>query len=117
MFAQYWVAAFGLALLDVVGAQVAGQMAGADDLDTVTENQNPDGGAVEVVPVHQGVDQQFFYGFGRDFQLAQGVEASAILHVVQVAFDKGKAALELFAQGAVDVFTVLVLGIANEVLP
>ena len=80
-------AALGFAVLDVLGAQVAGQVAGADDFNAVTKHQDANGGAVKVIAVHQGVDQQLFQCDGRHFQLAQGVKAPAVLHVVQVALD------------------------------
>src|SRR5690606_12806768 len=109
------VATLGLALLNIGGAQIARQVAGTNDFDAVTEHQNADGCTVEVIPVHQGVDQQLFKGYLRYFQLADGVEATVVLDVVQVAFDKSKAALELLAQGAVNVFAVLIFGVANKV--
>ncbi len=54
MLAQYRVVALGFAVLDVRRAEVARQMAGADDFDTVAKDQAADGGVVEVIAVQAG---------------------------------------------------------------
>ncbi len=99
VFAQDGVAALGFAVLDVLGAQVAGQVAGADDFNAVTKHQDANGGAVKVIAVHQGVDQQLFQRDGRHFQLAQGVEALPFCTWRRLRSDKGKTALKLRSSG------------------
>ena len=84
-------------------------MAGADDFHPVSKHQQANRGAGEIVAVNQGIDQQLFQRHRRNFQLAQRIKATAFLDVVQVALDKGKAALVLLGQSAVDVFAVLVV--------
>ncbi len=43
-------------------------MAWADDVDPVIEHKEPDGRADQVIPVHQGIDQQLLEDQGRDFK-------------------------------------------------
>ena len=61
------------------------------------------------------IGQQLFQCDGRHFQLAQGVKAPAVLHVVQVALDKGKAALKLRADFAFEL-VLAVFTTGQEVL-
>ncbi len=113
VFAERRVAAVAFAVADVVHTQAVGQVPGADDVDAVGEHQNADGGAGEVVAVHQGVDQQFLQGNFRHFQHARRVEALVALHPVQVTFDEGQRFGVLLGQGAADVLAVQVAGVGD----
>lgn len=46
--------------------QVVWEVARTDDLDAVVEDEQADRCADQVVPVHQGVDQQFLKDYRRD---------------------------------------------------
>ncbi len=65
------VASVGDAKADVLHAQAVRRVTGADDLDAVGENHQPDRGAGEVIAVDQRVDQQFDDRRLRHFQKAQ----------------------------------------------
>ncbi|MNZ93353.1 hypothetical protein D3C78_1124150 [compost metagenome] len=62
----------------------------------------------------QRIDQQLLQRRFGNLQLAQGVEATAALHVVQVAADKGEAALELLQQRAANILAVQITAIGQR---
>ena len=113
MLGQGWVAPVGATLADRLNAQAIRQMAGTGDFHPVGKHQNADRGAGEIVAVDQRIDQQLLQRHFGNLQLAQRVEAPATLHVVQVATDKGEAALELLQQRAADVLAVQVTAVSQ----
>ena len=58
---------FELPLRDVGNRQVVWQMARADDLDSVIEDEDPDWGK-QVIPVNQRVRKELFQHNPRNFQ-------------------------------------------------
>ncbi len=88
--------------------EVVGQFAGTADLDAVVKDENLNAVADEIIPVDQGIDQQFFeHNFG-DFEIAETIKILAILGTVQGAFYKIKAALVQLRQRTANVFAVMV---------
>jgi len=61
---QDGVAKVGVARSDLFHGEVVGEVAGAHDLDPVVEHEQADGGADQIVPVNQGIDQKLLKNEG-----------------------------------------------------
>ncbi len=91
---------------DLGHGQVVGQMARADDLDAVGEDEDADGRADQVVAVDQGVGDQLLEDDAGDGRLALGVDTLVALDLGQAAHDEGQSAIALLAQGAAEVLGI-----------
>lgn len=100
---------------DIVDGQVVGQMTGADDLNAAVQHKQPDRGADEIVPMNQGVDQQFFKHDTGHFGNTWIVNAAPGLDFVEVAHDEGEGVVKYLAQRAGEIFRVQVVVRGNGV--
>ena len=70
-------------------------MAGADDFNTIREDEDADGGTNEVVPMDEGIDHEFFEDTSGDFGFAQGVDTATGLNLTEIAHDEAHGSIEL----------------------
>jgi len=75
----------------------------------------PDGGAHQIVAMHQGIDQQFFEHCLRDFGAPRCIDPTPSLHLVQVAHHEGQGVIEHFAQGPGKVLGIHILADMNGI--
>ncbi len=90
-------------------------MSGADDLDAIVKNEQPDRRAHQIITVHQGVDQQLLEHRFRDFRLPGRVHTASRLEFVQIAHHKSDGVLENFRQRPGKVFRICIIGRVNPV--
>ena len=90
-------------------------MTGADDLDAAVQYKQPDRGADQIVPMNQGVDQQFFKHDAGHFGKTRIVNAAPGLDFVDVAHDEGEGVFKYLAQRAGEIFRVQVVVRGNGI--
>ncbi len=105
---QDGIADIGIAGLDVGNGQIVRERAGADDFHPIIKDENADGRADKIIPVHEGIDQQFLKDPFRDFRRARRIDAISALHLVQVAHDESQGVLEEPSQRAFKILGVVI---------
>ena len=78
--------------------QVIRQGTWTDDLYTVVKNEKPDWSAHKIVAVNQCIDQKLFKNRFRNLWQSRRINATSVLHLVQITHDKRQGIIKNLAQ-------------------
>ena len=95
---QNWIADIGIAGQNFFNSQIVGQMTRANDFNAIVENKQANRRTYEIVPMHQGIDQQLFEHTYWNFWQSRRIYAASSLHLVQVAHDKSQSIIKYLGQ-------------------
>ena len=86
-----------------------------DNLNAVVEDKKTDRCAYQIVPMHQGIDQQLLKNRLRDFRSTWCIDPSPGLNLLKVTHDKGHGVIKHLAQRTEKIFGIHIVAGVNLV--
>ena len=74
---QNRISDIGVAFSNLLNREIIWQIPGTDNLDTIVEDENPDWGTDQIIPMYKSIDQEFFKYSSRYFWNSRGVDSSS----------------------------------------